>query len=839
MDKKGKKALTNYLYNNKFPIFLRSQPLDNLFIKSLLPKLKRERAVLLSLPPTKKIKIKNQKIIIDNISSLNYIIKNDSKINQYVNYLIDKGIIIQQKNSSENFLFKKVNEFTGNMIEKIDYFEILKLKRIYVVQIMAQIFIDKENIANDKIKINEIFKKENIEFLPKEKEPLKNQLINNIIVNGKIKPNFIKEKINDIQIVCKKPNISIIDEGISLCIIGKEKSNLKLIPINSIFVKGQKITNNNIEKNSELQILQKREFIRVIKNLDRFIIKGNEKNEKKNQIYTIDNIINLKIYSEDYEEEEKELKDEINILDVNEINDINNIDIENNDNINIVNEKGTKLRNNNHFFKSYYKKKKDKNKLRSRKNKAPLVIEENEKMFIESAYDMLFVERTWDILDKENINNIFIKGNNINNKINNNIFKKIIKEDPNEVIKEIEINKSIEILSDKDENIIHEEIVKSQPNKYNKNWNKIIFPKSNGYINILGGKKNLNKNLIRPKNKIINQCKFYIPPSEKENFSINLRSSNNNKNNKRYWTNDIIKYGKEKNFSILRDKNIKKWDDINRIQKQSLFSIIGKVPSSNIINNNLNNNNFIINKNINNNKISNKVYFSINNDNSNKTRLRGKNKNKFNNNSINNFNFYIINSNNDNNKKTNKIEIQNSYGYINNINNTNKIEIQVNNPNKFNNFEKSENKSIKHLFNNKFIQNKNNYLEIEKIEPNNYIKNNNLLVDNGDDDEIEQIINQDDYDYHSNKEKLITFKNKKINRRENKRYSEDIEEHKNGNEFIPKEFLTQRTRTIQKFNHFKSKSNDKTSINSFKRIMRKKDKDFEFLRENDFDQNNY
>ena len=120
MDKKGKKALTNYLYNNKFPIFLRSQPLDNLFIKSLLPKLKRERAVLLSLPPTKKIKIKNQKIIIDNIFILNYIIKNDSKINQYVNYLIDKGIIIQQRNSSENFLFKKVNEFTGNMIEKIE-----------------------------------------------------------------------------------------------------------------------------------------------------------------------------------------------------------------------------------------------------------------------------------------------------------------------------------------------------------------------------------------------------------------------------------------------------------------------------------------------------------------------------------------------------------------------------------------------------------------------------------------------------------------------------------------------------------------------------------------------
>ena len=96
-----------------------------------------------------------------------------------------------------------------------------------------------------------------------------------------------------------------------------------------------------------------------------------------------------------------------------------------------------------------------------------------------------------------------------------------------------------------------------------------------------------------------------------------------------------------------------------------------------------------------------------------------------------------------------------------------------------------------------------------------------------------------DYDYNSNKKEIFQDGKKRIkNKRENKRYSEDREENKE-NEFI----LSRRnTDSYRNYNTlFKSKSNEKNSIETMRRQMSKRSsqKDFELLRENSFDHNNY
>ena len=76
------------------------------------------------------------------------------------------------------------------------------------------------------------------------------------------------------------------------------------------------------------------------------------------------------------------------------------------------------------------------------------------------------------------------------------------------------------------------------------------------------------------------------------------------------------------------------------------------------------------------------------------------------------------------------------------------------------------------------------------------------------------------------------------NKRENKRYSEDREGSKE-NEYS---LSRKNTNSYKKYKtYFKSKSNEKISIETMRRQMSKKSsqKDFELLRENSFDHNNY
>ena len=109
MDIQKKENLNNnYLFNNKFKNLLRNQPIDNLFIKSNIP-LKIVKSINYHIISIKKRKLYSDKIMIDNKYSLNYQNKNDLKVYEYLNYLINKGIIIQQDNSSQKYILKESN----------------------------------------------------------------------------------------------------------------------------------------------------------------------------------------------------------------------------------------------------------------------------------------------------------------------------------------------------------------------------------------------------------------------------------------------------------------------------------------------------------------------------------------------------------------------------------------------------------------------------------------------------------------------------------------------------------------------------------------------------------
>ena len=163
----------NHLFNNKFPTFLKSQPIDNLFVQSLTSKMEIKKQINIFLPPTKNKKLIFPNIIIDNNLNLNYQNENDIIINQYINYLICKGVI-KQENSSQNYIINESIKNTNtninissynnlntinytnnnnnwnnnNTVEKINSIEILKKKKFIIPQIMAQIYI--ENEKNDK-----------------------------------------------------------------------------------------------------------------------------------------------------------------------------------------------------------------------------------------------------------------------------------------------------------------------------------------------------------------------------------------------------------------------------------------------------------------------------------------------------------------------------------------------------------------------------------------------------------------------------------------------------------------------------------------------------------------
>ena len=753
----------NNIFNNKFKNLLANQPIDNLLIKSTFPSLKIVKAIKFNIYSIKKRKIYSPNIMIDNKYSLNYQNENDLKINQYINFLISQGIIIQQDNSSQKYILKEdinrnininkkinVNNF---IIETINSIEILKKKKFFIPQIMAHIYLGNEDKIKNKSEIlnscQQIEKINSIQYISLIKKPFQKQLIDSIKINNEI----------------NSETINLIDKNISSKIINVEelKSNKYIININSNLDQN-KLVKYIIQKNEEISILQKRIFINYIQYLDNFIIfqegqKSYEKSfinslfipsnlknkneiQKGGQLYIIrkkkpflliDNIINLLIYSDEKEtvdeEEENEENEENEEKENNEIEnmfDINNIDSNNSNNeINNI-DNHIKLRS----------KKVIKSKSKNKFNK-PLIIMQNENLFIESTYDMLFVVKTWDNLELENnIKNLFIEGNE-NIYRENNIYEDIY----NNVYNEKNIQKKRNINSNKDlfnnlkrnkiyeikEDYENEKKLYKSKKRHRKNWNEIIFPKFNYYITILGNNKNQlgMKKEKKINNKIIKEIWFYIPGI---NYSINLMSLNSNNG---YLSEDLNIYEKNK---LQKNKN---WNNTNVIQKGIFFNVNRDIILSNFTTPRNTEHEFNITSDNKNDKNSNYInnVKNIYNHNDNIKNKNVKEKNiinlKYKNNNINNNN--TLNKNNNNNNYTNNInkkeDINNNNNnkrenYISKLTYKKSINDNDNNININNNKNVDKKSNINISRNNKIINNK------EKIDIQNNNINNSIKKDN-------------------------------------------------------------------------------------------------------------
>ena len=708
-----------HLTNTKFPAFLKSQPIDNLFVQSLISKMEIKKQINIFLPPTKNKKITFQNIFIDNNLNLNYQNENDDiKINEYLNYLISKGIIIKQENSSSlNYIINESirntnininsnnnlnavnyvnnNWNNNNVIEKINNIEILKRKRFIIPQIMAQIYIEKEKKEKEnKINSYKIDNKIKFKIISNVKKGLEKQLIDSIsLSNSENREIFMngsrsRNKNNNHFINLKNKSVSM----------NFEQENNKTNEINiysSLPQNNNKIIKYISQRNIELKIIQtKKNSSNYIQYLENFIIFSKEKKpyeksynnsffiqskpksknniqkieqltllRKKKLFFIIDNQINLLIYPDIKEnnlvgeEEEYEDKDE-NENDIYNINNNSNNSINSNNEINIYNI------NNNNTIKLRNKKKPRvlKNLSENNKNDISYIIETNENLYIENAYDMLVVEKNWNELEMEKtVKNLFIKG------------ERGVAGKNMDINGEIQINK-IDIKGNNRESLEKEN--KNKNKKRGKDWNKIIFPKFNNYIKIIGN-KNKSKKEKELKNEIIKEIWFYIPGNERSSdFLFNANIDNN------------YRYFNKQNLN-------------NIIKKEINFIINGEKALSNFITPRITEPEFKINKNIN--------------------IIDFKNNNDYNNND--NINIVLKNKNikqnkniNDNNELNVNILKNKNMNHNKNINNNNELNVNLN-VNKINNRD-----ILKKLV----FKNANNTITEKIIHDNKITKNNNI-----------------------------------------------------------------------------------------------------------------
>ena len=165
-------------------------------------------------------------------------------------------------------------------IETIEFFELLpKEKEPLEIQAVDEIFVDKlekqENIIQsmDKFFVNKVIKNNNfpearecIEILPIAKEPLISQLVDEMFIEPLERPIYIKQKNDNIEIlnsINNKNNKNIIEEPReSIEILRSEKAPLKIQLVDQMFIENlEKLDNLVIKKNSNLQILNSKKLL--------------------------------------------------------------------------------------------------------------------------------------------------------------------------------------------------------------------------------------------------------------------------------------------------------------------------------------------------------------------------------------------------------------------------------------------------------------------------------------------------------------------------------------------------------------------------------------------------
>ena len=223
--------------------------------------------------------------------------------NQNVDSLIIEGIIrpvnkIQEVDKIE--ILRAPKSFIISIEEKDTFFIPRKEKEPFEKQLVDDLMIEK-NIKNynykvqniDKIEIlksakpkNIIEEKDNIFIESKKKEPLKSQLIDNIIVEGIDRPKNNIQNVDKIEILRapKSQNI-VIEEKDSLFISRIIKEPFKNQNVDSIIIEGNIKQENKIQEVDKMEILRTSKPINImIEENDRLFIPSKEKIPLKNQV---------------------------------------------------------------------------------------------------------------------------------------------------------------------------------------------------------------------------------------------------------------------------------------------------------------------------------------------------------------------------------------------------------------------------------------------------------------------------------------------------------------------------------------------------------------------------
>lgn len=273
--------------------------------------------------------LENKEITVDNIC-LESLQKESNKIENVGKFDILKSI---KKVENKNIIENKDNIFIPpKEKEKLDIklVESILIENMKYPENLAQI-VDKFEILNMSVPIQQIETKESLYIPPKKKLPLdikqveyllikgidlpenKEQNTNSILLEGKIKEGENKnqiEKVNEINLLELNKPENIIEELEGILIKSKAKEELKYEQCDALPIEGKVQEKNEIQKAESIEILKSEKlFINKIEQIESMYIPPKAKPQLKNE--NIDNILYLEIPKQ---ENQIEPKDKFDIL---------------------------------------------------------------------------------------------------------------------------------------------------------------------------------------------------------------------------------------------------------------------------------------------------------------------------------------------------------------------------------------------------------------------------------------------------------------------------------------------------------------------------------------------
>ena len=244
---------------------------DNLFIKSK-DKVPLKNQVVDKLLIEGNLKPKNSIQIIDKLEILK-LIKPQNVVEQKDDIFLSPKEKEQLEKQSTDKLFIEGDFKPENKIQKVDKMEILKIPK----------------------PVNKIEKNENIKILSeqKEKEPLEKQTVDNLFIEKTKRPDNAIQKIDKIELLkCNRPQ-NTIEQNQNIVILSNkiEKEPLKGQIVDNILIEGDIKKFNNIQKLDNVEILRTTKIKQenIIEEKDNIYIPPEEKEPLNNQV--VDNIL--------------------------------------------------------------------------------------------------------------------------------------------------------------------------------------------------------------------------------------------------------------------------------------------------------------------------------------------------------------------------------------------------------------------------------------------------------------------------------------------------------------------------------------------------------------------